>query len=195
MQGRTPSCAVGVFELQAAEQQQTCGELSAPHPKGLEESTYTLVMVPQPECSSTGWSSGPERVHTDAQPSSTLHSPRVCLPRIARCFQKLQVFSSVVLLLSNALLSTKMLRKPESQPPFQSLIAGLLSVCVPFSHSSPVLLSVRVRRLLKRFCWFSWVDLPSINRVCKTLAKNLGGLKKIYFLLPYEGLQADLTCR
>ena len=77
MQGRTPQCAVGVCELQAAEQQQTRGELSAPHPKGLEESTYTLVTVPQPECSSTRQPSGPERVHTDAQPSSTLHSPRV----------------------------------------------------------------------------------------------------------------------
>lgn len=47
----------------------------------------------------------------------------------------------------------------------------------------------------KRLRLFSRVDLPSVNRVCKTLAENLGGLKKIYFLLPYEGLQADLTCR
>ena len=41
----------------------------------------------------------------------------------ARCFQKLQVFSSVMLLLCNALLSMKMLGKPESQPLFPLLIA------------------------------------------------------------------------
>ena len=51
-----------------------------------------------------------------------------------------------------------------------------------------------MRRLLKGFCLLSRVDLPSVNRVCKTSAENLGGLKKIYFLLLYEGLWADLTC-
>lgn len=43
---------------------------------------------------------------------------------MARCFQKLQVFSSVALLLCNVLLATELLGTPESQPPFQLLIAG-----------------------------------------------------------------------
>ena len=62
-------------------------------------------------------------------------------------------------------------------------------------HSPPALPSVCGRHLLKRLGLSSRVDLPSVNRVCKTLAENLGGLKKIYFLVPYEGLQADLACR
>ena len=75
-----PSCAAGVFEQQAAEQPQTCGEPSAPHPKGLEQNADTLEMAPQTEGCSAGGPSGPERGHTDAQPSAALRSARVCLP-------------------------------------------------------------------------------------------------------------------
>lgn len=133
-----PSCAAGVFEVQAAEQRQTCGELSVPHPKGLEENADTLVTAPQTECCSAGGPSGPERGHTDAQPSSALHSPHVCFPGMARCFQKLQVSPSAVLLLCNVLFPAEPLGAPECSHAPVTHHPALPSVCVRHLQSASV---------------------------------------------------------
>lgn len=118
------------------------------------------MTVPQPECSGTGGPSGPERVHTVTQPCSALHSPRGGLPGMARCSLKLHVFPSAVLLLCNVLLATELLGAPESQPPFQLLIAGR-SECMREATAKALLFVFSSR---PAFCQSSLQDLGRESR-------------------------------